>query len=68
MDQPTKTTFVARGGLSQLIREEASRHRLAELANAVREHEARNGRTGLGRRPHDEALYRRARLIFGDAA
>jgi hypothetical protein len=68
MEQPSTTTFVARGGLTELIREEAARHRLAELASAVREHEARNGRLGFGRRPHDEALYRRARLIFGEAA
>lgn len=61
------TTFVSRGRLSDLVREEVSRHRLSELAGAVREHQERTGRQDLGRRTYDEALYRRTRLITGDA-
>lgn len=61
------TTFITRGRLSDLVREEVFRHRLAELAGAVREHEERTGRQGLGRRGYDEALYRRTRLITGSA-
>lgn len=57
------TTFISRGRLSSLVREEVSRHRLSELAGAIREHERRTDLQGLGRRPYDEALYRRARLI-----
>lgn len=61
------TTFVSRGRLSDLVREEISRHRLSELTGAVREHEERTGRQGLGRRAYDAALYRRTRLITGEA-
>jgi len=60
------TIFVSRGRLSDLVREEVSRHRLTELAGAVREHEERTQGHGLGRRPYDEALYRRARRIAGE--
>jgi hypothetical protein len=61
------TTFVSRGRLSDLVREEVSRHRLAKLSVAVREHEERTGKQGLGRRSYDEALYRRTRLISDEA-
>lgn len=61
------TTFITRGRLSDLVREEVSRHRLSELAGAIREHEERTTRQGLGRRSYDEALYRRSRLIAGEA-
>lgn len=57
------TTFLSRGRLSDLVREEVFRHRLSALAGAVREHEERTNRQGLGRRSYDEALYRRAQLI-----
>jgi hypothetical protein len=67
-DRFPDTTFVSRGRLSDLVREEVSRHRLAELSGAVREHEQRTGRQGLGRRPYDAALYRRASLVTGEAA
>ncbi|HEV7770843.1 MAG TPA: hypothetical protein VGO66_09340 [Solirubrobacterales bacterium] len=61
------TTFITRGRLSDLVREEVSRHRLSELAGAIHEHEERTKRQGLGRRSYDEALYRRSRLIAGEA-
>jgi hypothetical protein len=60
---PDTTSFISRGRLSDLVREEVSRHRLAKLSGAVREHEERTGRQGLGRRTYDEALYRRASLV-----
>jgi hypothetical protein len=60
---PDTTSFISRGRLSDLVREEVSRHRLAKLSGAVREHEERTGRQGLGRRSYDEALYRRAGLV-----
>lgn len=57
------TTIISRGRLSSLVREEISRQHLNELTGAIREHERRTDLQGLGRRPYDEALYRRARLI-----
>jgi len=65
--QVSDTTFASRGRLSDLVREEISRHRLSELSGAVREHQERTARHGLGRRTHDEALYRRTRVIVGEA-
>jgi hypothetical protein len=64
---PDTTSFISRGRLSDLVREEVSRHRLAKLSGAVREHEERTGRQGLGRRTYDEALYRRASLVSDQA-
>jgi hypothetical protein len=66
-NQFPQTTFVSRGRLSDLVREEVSRHRLAKLSGAVREHEERTGRHNLGRRTYDEALYRRASLVSDQA-
>jgi len=64
---PDTTSFISRGRLSDLVREEVSRHRLARLSGAVREHEERTGRQGLGRRAYDEALYRRASRVSDQA-
>ena len=50
--------------LDDAVQRELAERRLAALAHAVREHEARVRRQIGGPRPHDAALHRRLRQIL----
>jgi hypothetical protein len=50
--------------LANRVQDEMAKRRLSSLIVAVREHEARIGRQGLGVRRYDDALYRNARDVY----
>jgi hypothetical protein len=61
--QPTIESRTSRA-LDDAVQRELAERRLAALAHAVREHEARVRRQIGGPRPHDAALHRRLRQIL----
>jgi hypothetical protein len=60
MSAKTTTTFISRGRLTGLIRDEAP-------AGTGQNRASRSSRDGSGRATADEALYYRARLILGES-
>jgi hypothetical protein len=62
-----RKVFTSHSALAALASKRIVEGRVVNLAAAIRDHEGRVG-TGLSRRAHDDALYRRLRQLGGNAS